>query len=107
MIHDLGKIIFKKGCDLDGTSLNKQHSIVGDTFILGCPIPDSIVYSEFNIFNKFHLNNNLNDNLNKNYEDLSENEKLGIYKRNCGFDKIKCSFGHDEYLYQLLKFNIN
>ena len=100
LIHDLGKIIFKKGCDEDGTSLKKQFSIVGDTFILGCPIPDTIVYSEFNIFNSYHYNKRK-----YNYYKLSEKEKLGIYNKNCGLNNVKCSFGHDEYLYQLLKYN--
>ena len=28
--------------------------------------------------------------------------KLGMYKNNCGLDNVLCSFGHDEYLYQVL-----
>ena len=42
LIHDIGKIIFLKGCDEDGTSIKNQWGIVGDTFIVGCKIPDSI-----------------------------------------------------------------
>lgn len=88
LIHDLGKIVYKKGCEKDGTSMKKQWSIVGDTFVLGCKIPESIVFPEFN-------------NLNIHYKD----SKLGVYKEKCGFDNLKCSFGHDEYLYRLLKYN--
>ena len=103
LIHDLGKIIFKKGNDEEGTSLKKQYSIVGDTFILDCPIPESIVFPEFNIFNSYYQNNI--EIRNKKYKELTLKEKLGNYQKNCGFENIKCSFGHDEYLYQLLKFN--
>ena len=88
LIHDLGKIIYKKGNDAEGTSMNKQWAIVGDTFILGCKIPDEIVFPEFNSEN-----------------DSAYQTKLGIYSQNCGLDKVKCSFGHDEYLYRMLKFN--
>ncbi len=28
-----------------------------------------------------------------------------MYKENCGLDEVQMSFGHDEYLYQVLKHN--
>ena len=28
--------------------------------------------------------------------------KYGMYEPNCGLDKVMMSFGHDEYLYQVL-----
>lgn len=31
--------------------------------------------------------------------------KYGIYEKNCGLDKVLFSFGHDEYLYRVLKHN--
>lgn len=92
LIHDLGKILYKKGCDQDGTSMKEQWGIVGDTYAVGCKIPDSIVYPEFNI---------LNPDMNK----KEYSTTLGIYKQNIGLDNVLFSFGHDEYLYQLLKFN--
>ena len=92
LIHDLGKILYLKGNDNDGTTIKEQWGIVGDTFIVGCKIPESVVYPEFNHFNK--------DTLNPLY-----NSKLGIYKEGCGLDNCICSFGHDEYLYRVLKFN--
>ena len=91
-IHDLGKIMYLKGCDEDGTSMREQWGMVGDTFIVGCKLPDNIVYSEFNKENP--------DMLDDRY-----NSKLGIYKENCGLDNVMCSWGHDEYLYQILKYN--
>jgi len=92
LIHDIGKIMFKKGCDLDGTSLNTQWGIVGDTFIVGCRLPDSLVYSEFN-------------KLNPDMDNPKYNSKYGIYKPECGLENVRCSWGHDEYLYQILKHN--
>tara|TARA_B100001093_G_scaffold505215_1_gene562229 strand:- start:988 stop:1779 length:792 start_codon:yes stop_codon:yes gene_type:complete len=88
LIHDIGKIMFLWGCDEDGTSLKEQWGIVGDTFILGCKIPDSIVFPEFNSLNT-HF----------------EHSEKGIYEPGCGLDAVKCSWGHDEYLYQVLIHN--
>ena len=90
LIHDIGKIIYLWGCDQDGTSIENQWSIVGDTFIVGCRIPNKIVFPEFN----------------KENPDMKHpiySTKLGIYKENCGLDNVICSWGHDEYLYQVLK----
>ena len=92
LIHDLGKIIYVKGCDEDGTSMETQWALVGDTYITGCKIPDTIVYPEFN-----KLNPDMNNSL------LNTNN--GLCKNNIGLDNVICSFGHDEYLYHLLKFN--
>tara|TARA_Y100000385_G_scaffold123502_1_gene128396 strand:- start:3243 stop:4046 length:804 start_codon:yes stop_codon:yes gene_type:complete len=94
LIHDLGKIIYKKNisCDIDGTSVSEQWGIVGDTFITGCKIPSTCVYPEFN-------------NLLSIYIPDIEKTKMGIYTKNCGLENCHCSFGHDEYLYHLLKFN--
>lgn len=87
LIHDFGKILFLHGEDKDGTSINTQWSIVGDTFITGYPIPSSVVYSELNNFNQEHKN------------------EINLYMQNCGLKNCSVSFGHDEYLYRLLKFN--
>ena len=35
LIHDLGKILYLKGCDKDGTTVKEQWGIVGDTERLG------------------------------------------------------------------------
>ena len=92
LIHDIGKIIYLWGCNEDGTSIETQWGIVGDTFLVGCKIPDKIVYNEFNKDNP-DMNN------------IKYNTKYGIYKKNCGLDNTICSWGHDEYLYQILKYN--
>jgi len=89
-IHDIGKIMYLKGCDEDGTSMKEQWGIVGDTFIVGCEIPCTTIFPEFNKENP--------DMSNEKY-----NSKLGMYKENCGLDNVRCSWGHDEYLYWILK----
>lgn len=93
LIHDLGKLIYLKGCDEDGTSSKEQWGIVGDTFVVGCPLPVNIVYSEFNKYNKDF----------DRYDE--ESNKYGIYKKHCGLDNCYMSYGHDEYMYQVLKHN--
>jgi inositol oxygenase len=87
LIHDFGKILFLDGEDKDGTSINTQWAIVGDTFITGYPIPSNIVYPELNNYNQDH------------------NNKINLYMPKCGLNNCSVSFGHDEYLYRLLKFN--
>ena len=87
LIHDMGKILYLKGCKEDGTTEDTQWGIVGDTFIVGCEIPNTIVFPEFNELNK------------------DKYDKFGIYEKSIGLNNVYCSFGHDEYLYKLLKFN--
>lgn len=91
-IHDLGKVIYLRGCDEDGTSVKEQYNIVGDTFILGCRLPEKIVYPEFN-------------QLNKDVDNPIYKTKYGIYRPNCGLDNCLVAYGHDEYLYQVLHKN--
>jgi inositol oxygenase len=88
LLHDLGKIIFLKGCDEDGTSVKEQWSIGGDTFIVGCKIPDTVVFNELNSLNAIS---------NSEY-----NTDFGIYQEHCGLDQCISSFGHDEYMYRVL-----
>ena len=93
LIHDLGKIMYTFGSDTDGTSVREQRSIVGDTFITGCPIPSTAMFPEYNKLNRDH----------KKYT-----TPFGVYgetSRNKGLDNVVCAFGHDEYLYRLLKYN--
>lgn len=87
LIHDVGKILYLKGIDEDGTSMKNQFSIVGDTFIVGHKIPSTIVFEEFNSLNLDTINN------------------VSKYTQGCGLNNCKVSFGHDEYLYQVLKYN--
>lgn len=94
LIHDMGKIMYLKGDDETGTSKKKQWGIVGDTFIVGCKLPEKIVFPEFN-------------SLNKDNNKPVLNSELGVYSEGCGLDNVTCSWGHDEYLYRLLKHEKN
>jgi inositol oxygenase len=42
---------YLKGSDKDGTGLNEQWGLVGDTWVVGCRILDTLVFPEFNELN--------------------------------------------------------
>ncbi len=90
LIHDLGKVMFLWGSDEDGTSQAEQWGLVGDVFVVGCALPDTCVYPEFN-------------KLNPDMQDPRYNTPLGIYEAGCGLDNLHLAWGHDEYLFQVLK----
>jgi inositol oxygenase len=81
-MHDLGKVLCLFG--------EPQWAVVGDTFPVGCKHSDKIVYPEF-----FEAN--------PDSKDPRYNTKYGVYEPNCGLDKVKMSWGHDEYIYQIMK----
>lgn len=81
-LHDLGKVLCLFG--------EPQWAVVGDTFPVGCAYSEKIVYPEF-----FKYNPDFTDN--------RYNTKFGIYTENCGLDNVKMSWGHDEYLYHIMK----
>jgi inositol oxygenase len=89
-IHDLGKIMYILGSNNTGTGNQKQWAITGDTWVVGCQIPDTIVYPEFNKLNK--------DSFHRIY-----GNEIGAYTKNCGLDRLLFSYGHDEFLYNVLK----
>ena len=81
LIHDLGKVLFSYG--------EPSYNVVGDTYVLGCKFPITIVYYETMKFNP----------------DYHKYDEKCIYKKNCGLENLIISFGHDEYLYGVLKHN--
>uniref|UniRef100_A0ABD2XNJ3 Inositol oxygenase n=1 Tax=Trichogramma kaykai TaxID=54128 RepID=A0ABD2XNJ3_9HYME len=85
LIHDLGKIMAFYD--------EPQWAVVGDTFPVGCAWADSIVYRETSFENN-------PDGANPKY-----NTKYGMYKPKCGLSNLLMSWGHDEYLYHVLKHN--
>jgi inositol oxygenase len=82
LIHDLGKLLCVFG--------EPQWAVVGDTFPVGCQYSDKIVYPEF-----FELNPDFNDS--------RYNTRLGVYEEGCGLRNVYMSWGHDEYMYHLVK----
>ena len=84
-VHDLGKVLCLFG--------EPQWAVVGDTFPVGCRFSDKIVYPEYFADNPDST-------------DARYNTEYGIYKPGCGLDAVQLSWGHDEYLYQLLKHHL-
>lgn len=82
LIHDLGKILALFG--------EPQWAVVGDTFPVGCAFADTIVHADL-----FRENP---DTGNPAYA-----TKSGIYRDGCGLDAVHMSWGHDEYLYHVVK----
>jgi len=82
LIHDLGKILCLFG--------EPQWAVVGDTFPVGCRFSEKIVFHEF-----------FADNPDSERADYST--PSGIYQEGCGLDKVTMSWGHDEYLYHVVK----
>ena len=96
LLHDMGKIMFALGgLEKDGQhghQYSPQWALGGDTWVVGAKIPDTVVFPEMN-------------RLNGDYDNESYNTKFGVYKPGCGFENLRFAYGHDEYMYQMLKFN--
>jgi inositol oxygenase len=82
LLHDMGKVLCLFG--------EAQWAVVGDTFPVGCAFSDKIVYSEF-----FSNNPDITDE--------RYNSKHGVYSPNCGLKNVHMSWGHDEYVYNMVK----
>src|SRR2546428_3937023 len=82
LIHDLGKILCLFG--------EPQWAVVGDTFPVGCAWSDKIVFHQFFAENPDHSE--------RRYQ-----TRTGVYSDGCGLDNVHLSWGHDEYLYHVVK----
>ncbi len=82
LIHDLGKILCLFG--------EPQWAVVGDTFPVGCKFSDKIVFSQYFADNP--------DSKVPAYQ-----TELGVYEEGTGLDNVYLSWGHDEYLYNVVK----
>jgi inositol oxygenase len=83
LVHDLGKLLFL--FESEG-----QWDVVGDTFVVGCGFSDKIIYPD-----TFEANPDSHD--------MIYSTENGIYQPHCGLDNVMLSWGHDEYLYHVLK----
>lgn len=81
LVHDLGKALCLFG--------EPQWAVVGDTFPVGCQHADAVVLAE--LFDA-----------NPDRRDARYASECGIYRAGCGLDALIMSWGHDEYLYQVL-----
>ncbi|KAH7345328.1 DUF706-domain-containing protein [Rhizoctonia solani] len=83
LVHDLGKLLYFFGSE-------GQWDVVGDTFVVGCAFPDEIIYPGSFIENP-------------DFKNPVYSTKHGMYEPNCGLDNVMLSWGHDEYLYHVMK----
>lgn len=82
LVHDLGKVLCLFG--------EPQWAVVGDTFPVGCRFDERIVFHEFFAENP--------DAGSPRYS-----TQLGVYEEGCGLRNVTMSWGHDEYMYQVVK----
>ncbi|MDA2929497.1 inositol oxygenase [Acidobacteria bacterium AH-259-O06] len=82
LIHDAGKMLWFWG--------EPQWAVVGDTFVVGCAWSDKIIYPKY--FKK-----------NPDSQVPKYQSRLGIYEEGCGLDNVLLSWGHDEYIYRVVK----
>ncbi len=82
LIHDLGKILCLYG--------EPQWAVVGDTFPVGCAYSEKIVFHQF-----------FADNPDSRVPQFQS--RTGAYSEGCGLNQVCLSWGHDEYLYQVVK----
>ncbi|KAI0365769.1 myo-inositol oxygenase [Pilatotrama ljubarskyi] len=83
LVHDLGKLLYFFGSE-------GQWDVVGDTFVVGCKFSDKIIYPET-------FANNPDS------KDPVYSTEFGVYSPHCGLENVMLSWGHDEYLYHVLK----
>ncbi len=82
LVHDLGKILCLWG--------EPQWAVVGDTFPVGCRYSERIVF-----YDAFEANPD---------KQIAEYQsECGIYQAGCGIENLLLSWGHDEYLYHVVK----
>lgn len=82
LLHDLGKVLCLYG--------EPQWAVVGDTFPVGCPYSERVVFAEFFAENP-------------DYGRPEYQEETGIYAAACGLRNVMMSWGHDEYLFQIVR----
>ncbi|GLB42475.1 putative myo-inositol oxygenase [Lyophyllum shimeji] len=83
LVHDLGKLLYLFGSE-------GQWDVVGDTFVVGCRFSDKIIYHDTFAGNP-------------DAKDAIYSTEIGVYQPNCGLENVMLSWGHDEYLYLVLK----
>ena len=81
-VHDLGKVLCLFG--------EPQWAVVGDTFPVGCAFSERIVFAEL-----FAANPDVRD--------ARLATPFGIYAPGCGLENVHLAWGHDEYLYHVVR----
>jgi inositol oxygenase len=83
LLHDLGKVLAHPAF-----GSQPQWAVVGDTFPTGITPEPCVVYHEL-----FDGNPDL--------QDSRFQGPCGAYSAGCGLDKVRMSWGHDEYGYRV------
>jgi inositol oxygenase len=92
LLHDLGKVLYMKGCASDGTDGTTQWGVVGDTYPVEVDHSPALIFPEFN------------DTME--CTECYGNVVVGQgVTKSCGFSKLLFTFGHDEYLWRVLRHN--
>ena len=92
LVHDVGKLMFlwgEAGDGQQGGADAPQWGLSGDTWAVGCALPSALVFPQFNL-------------LSPDAEDARYNTEHGMYVQGCGIQSLLFTWGHDEYLYQVL-----
>lgn len=97
LLHDLGKIMYRWGDAEDGqdgkSDDGPQWALGGDTWVVGAPLPsEAMIFPEYNA-------------LNPDVNHPEYGKGTGIYSKGCGLANLKFAWGHDEYMYRMLKHN--
>lgn len=90
LLHDVGKAMALE--EFAKEDVLEQWAVVGDTFPVGCAHSDQCVFPEFFKENPDHRH-------------PVYSTKNGIYTEGCGISNLMLSWGHDEYMYHVLKHN--
>ncbi|KAI5860837.1 DUF706-domain-containing protein [Durotheca rogersii] len=85
LIHDLGKLLYFYGSE-------GQWDVVGDTFPVGCAFDAAGIIYGADTFGD-----------NPDSSDPVYSTRDGIYAPGCGLDNVMLSWGHDEYLYHVVR----
>jgi inositol oxygenase len=84
LLHDLGKVMALWG--------EPQWCVVGDTFPVGCRFSEKCVFPQ-------HFETNPDN------KDAVYSTENGVYEVGCGISNLQMAWGHDEYMYWMLKKN--
>jgi inositol oxygenase len=110
LVHDVGKILATPLLQDAERPALPQWAVVGDTFPVGCAFDERIVLSKY--FLPKPPEPDSDDPMltygwrgNPDTGHSLYGTMLGIYDKNIGLDNLTISFGHDEYLFQVLNGN--
>jgi len=91
LLHDMGKVLALP--QMAKEHVLEQWAVVGDTYPVGCaPAEDAIVFPD-----SFKEN--------PDFTHPVYSTRNGMYEPGCGISNLMMSWGHDEYMYQVLKAN--